>query len=266
MRALHRELVCYPKPGLVSRIDNGSHDDMTAATFMRSLFSLRHYFCQMALASASRTPFTLLRTLGLEAEQRMARATGGANTHRGAIFSLGLLAAAAGRLLRAGHTISGCALGNTVRHNWGDAIRASATASAPASHGLLMTARYRVGGARSEAAAGFPHVFDVGLPALVTELRNSNDIDRAMVHCFFNLMTTLPDTNLLYRGGGGGLRFAQSAANEFLARGGTARADWRKQAIAIHRAFVARRLSPGGSADLLAATVFVHLLQRTYPT
>jgi triphosphoribosyl-dephospho-CoA synthase len=86
-----------PKPGLVCPGDNGSHPDMSAALLWRSLFSLRHYFRAIALAGYQRTPFSELQQLGIAAELRMLRATGGVNAHRGAIFNLGLLAAAAGR-------------------------------------------------------------------------------------------------------------------------------------------------------------------------
>ncbi|MGN6389705.1 MAG: triphosphoribosyl-dephospho-CoA synthase, partial [Burkholderiaceae bacterium] len=93
---LHDELTLYPKPGLVSPVDNGSHHDMTAATFLRSLFALRHYFVAIAGAGQENAPFATLRRLGIAAEARMLKATGGVNTHRGAIFTLGLLAAALG--------------------------------------------------------------------------------------------------------------------------------------------------------------------------
>src|SRR6478736_3489767 len=95
IRALHTELLLYPKPGLVSAIDNGAHDDMDAGTFLRSIFALRHYFKAIASAGAAGSPFPILQHLGIEAEQRMLRATGGVNTHRGGIFCMGLLAAAA---------------------------------------------------------------------------------------------------------------------------------------------------------------------------
>ena len=72
-----------------------------------------------------------------------------------------------------------------------------------------------------------------------------------------NVQPAVADTNLLHRGGLAGLRFAQRAARLFLEEGGVGRRDWRERALAVHRAFVARRLSPGGSADLLAMSLFV---------
>lgn len=96
VRSLYQELALYPKPGLVSFLDNGAHRDMNAATFMRSLFSLRGYFVATAAAGMRDAEFNELQQLGLAAESRMLLATRGINTHRGAIFTLGMLAAAAG--------------------------------------------------------------------------------------------------------------------------------------------------------------------------
>ena len=96
VRSLYRELALYPKPGLVSFRDNGAHRDMDAATFVRSLFSLRGYFAAIAAAGMRAARFAELQQLGLTAESRMLRATRGINTHRGAIFTHGMLAAAAG--------------------------------------------------------------------------------------------------------------------------------------------------------------------------
>jgi triphosphoribosyl-dephospho-CoA synthase len=261
VRALHAELVCAPKPGLVDPLDRGSHADMHAGSFVRSLFALRGYYRDIAVAGAGAVEFCALEELGRAAEVRMLHATGGRNTHRGAIFTLGLLAAAAGALAAEGRAPRGRALGERVRVQWGAAIRAAA-AYAPASHGRRVASRFGAGGARAEAAAGFPHVFGVGLPALRAARAAGLDPRRAALQCLVSLMAELPDTNLLHRGGREGLAFAQCAARAFLADGGAAGDDWRARALALRRAFVARRLSPGGSADLLAATLFVGGVQR----
>ena len=91
--ALHDELALSPKPGLVTLVDSGSHDDMDARSFMRSLLALRGYFVRMADLGAAVVPFAQLECCGIDAEARMLAATGGVNTHRGAIFTLGPLLA-----------------------------------------------------------------------------------------------------------------------------------------------------------------------------
>jgi triphosphoribosyl-dephospho-CoA synthase len=257
LQALHDELICYPKPGLVSRVDAGSHADMNATTFLRSILALRDYFPAIAAAGVAGAPLSRLRDLGLAAERRMLRSTNGINTHRGAIFSLGFLAAAAG-WQRANADGCGTTLGETVRRRWGEAIAHSARDAVPFSHGQRVARHYGTGGARAEAAAGFPHVFAVGLPVFEASLALHFDRERAAMQCFFSIMAQLNDTNLLHRRGIEGLRFAKGAARAFLAEGGVAHPHWRTRAGSLHREFIARGLSPGGSADLLAATLFVH--------
>ncbi|VCP01341.1 triphosphoribosyl-dephospho-CoA synthase [Burkholderia pseudomallei] len=121
---------------------------------------------------------------------------------------------------------------------------------------------YGAGGARAEAAGGFARVYAVGVPALRDGARRARgDAEAARVHACFALIAALDDdTNLLHRGGRDGLDFAQRTAREFLAAGGVGACDWRARAAAAHRAFVARRLSPGGAADLLAMSLFVAAL------
>jgi triphosphoribosyl-dephospho-CoA synthase len=266
LQSLHQELAAYPKPGLVSPVDSGSHKDMDAALFFRSLFSLRKYFCDIARAGAHRASFALLKQLGITAEERMLKATQGVNTHRGAIFNLGLLAASAGHLYEAGLPLQKDALRNVVRSRWGNAIRQHGKSLPQVSHGSQVASRYGAGGALHEAASGFPHLFEIGLPTLQQSLERGADPNSAAVQSLFSLIEVLPDTNLLYRGGESGLRFAQESAKGFLAEGGVYRVGWQKNAVEIHRQFVDLNLSPGGSAVLLAATVFVNRLQSWHAT
>lgn len=259
-RALYFELVTYPKPGLVSLVDTGSHTDMDARTFMRSIAALRHYFRDITLAGARQAPFSELKALGILAEQRMLTATGDVNTHRGAIFTLGLLAAASGWLYSERRAVTADALCALVRDRWGRDILAAAR-TAGNSHGEQMRQRFAAGGARALAASGFSILRETALPVLRSGLRTGRPVHQVAVQVFFSCMAELVDTNLLYRAGGSGLSHAQTAARRFLAAGGIAHPDWRRHAIAIHRQFVTRSLSPGGAADLLAATLLLHMLE-----
>jgi triphosphoribosyl-dephospho-CoA synthase len=261
VRALYAELALHPKPGLVSPLDSGSHDDMDMTTFMRSLFALRGYYRDIAAAGARGADFATLQALGVVAERRMLAATGGINTHRGAVFGLGLLAAAAGWLHQTGKPRGGRALGEAVATLWGRDILAAAP-QAPDSHGARVIRRYGARGARQEAAEGFPTLFAVALPTLARTLDLLGCSERAMVQTLFVLMAALEDTNLLHRGGPAGLTFVQAEAQRFLDRGGVFRPGWRAEALALHDACIARRLSPGGSADMLAAAWFVHSQQN----
>jgi triphosphoribosyl-dephospho-CoA synthase len=263
LAALREELATEPKPGLVSPEDAGAHADMDAGTFLASLRALRGVFGEAAALGREGAPFAALRALGVEAEARMLRATGGVNTHRGAIFALGLLSAAAGRLGAEGRSCAGRALAEAVREAYGDDARRLVPADG--SHGAAAARAHGVPGARGEAALGFPHVFEVGLPSLEASLGRGAARSAARVQCLFALLARLPDTNLLHRGGAEGLAFARGAARAFLLAGGVHRRGWRAHAGEIHRALVHRRLSPGGSADLLAATLFVHRLRSAVP-
>ena len=251
--ALYDELALAPKPGLVSFVDSGSHTDMDATTFMRSLFALRGYFPRIAMAGVACTPFVELEALGVAAEACMLAATRGINTHRGAVFTLGLLSAAAGQA-------AGCMSARRLREGllttWGDALDARRRHTA-ASNGGRAAQTHGLRGAGDEAALGFPVVFEHAVPALARARQQGLDDRHARLQMLFEVIAVLDDTNLVHRGGLAGLRFAQAQARAFLHAGGAARPDALAHAQAIHQAFVARRLSPGGAADVLAAAGFV---------
>jgi triphosphoribosyl-dephospho-CoA synthase len=252
---LLRELETWPKPGLVSHVDNGGHDDMDAGTFRRSAAAIKPYFECLANAAANGCGMGRLRIIGLEAERAMFAATSGVNTHRGAIFGLGLLCAAAGARAR-GVVEPGLPLGDVVARLWGDGIFEGPVLLH--SHGSNARRRFHAGGARLEAARGFPSVYKIGLPAFRRAARAvPNDGEAARVEACFALIASVEDTNLLHRGGLDGLRFARRTTRQFLDAGGVLWPGWLTRAQSVHENFVARRLSPGGSADLLAMTLFV---------
>lgn len=184
----------------------------------------------------------------------MLAATRGVNTHRGAIFTLGLLCAAAGRQLAQGSRLSPAALRAELLRRWGDDLERLAR-HPRSSHGRDAAQRFGLRPAAVEAALGFPVLFGVALPAL----RSAHVLGPrlARLQTLFELMAVLDDTNLAHRGGLAGLRWAQQQARTFLAAGGAARPDALAHAESLHAAFIARRLSPGGAADLLAAACWL---------
>ncbi|SEL46752.1 triphosphoribosyl-dephospho-CoA synthase [Pseudoxanthomonas sp. GM95] len=258
--SLHAELALAHKPGLVTPTDRGSHDDMDAGTFWRSLAALRGYFVAIAQAGIEGAGFDTLRRLGLHAEDAMLGATGGINTHRGAIFSLGLLTAQAAQLRAQGAVASGVQVCAGVSQ-WRDVLLDAPLD--PTSHGQRMRRAHGVAGVREQAADGFPLLREIALPALQAALDAGLVEDAAHTHTLLSLIAAVDDLNLLHRGGIDGLRFAQQQARTFLARGGVWQDDWRAQIAILSRAFVARRLSPGGSADLLACAIFLQRQART---
>lgn len=264
VRALYVEIALEPKPGLVSLRDSGSHSDMDAATFVRSLFALRHYFAHIAQAGAQGADLPRLQALGLAAEARMLAATGGVNTHRGAVFGLGLLCAATSRVAELGQAPRAALVRSALQSTWGEALAARARAAretAPVSHGQKAAQAHGLRSALDEAALGFPTVFEVALPTLQAALAAGLGERAARVQALFATMAVLDDTNLVHRGGIAGLRWMQAQAREFLAAGGVQQPDWLAQARALHLAAVQRRLSPGGSADVLASACWLAALE-----
>lgn len=260
VRALYCEVALEPKPGLVSFRDEGSHRDMNSTTFLRSLFALRHYFPGMVLAGQQGQPFSVLEALGRRAETRMLTATKGVNTHRGAVFGLGLLCASAGQMHAQGLPFSAQHLRAVLLSTWGEALACRARAAKltpPRSNGQRVAQRYGMRSAGDEAAQAFPTLFDVTLPALYAALDAGACARAARVQALFATMAVLDDTNNVHRGGLAGLRFVQASARRFIEAGGVHQTDWLTEARSLHAAFVQRLLSPGGSADVLASACWV---------
>jgi triphosphoribosyl-dephospho-CoA synthase len=189
----------------------------------------------------------------------MMRATEGSNAHRGAIWIVGLL-------------VAGATLCHDVGRDWhpqqvGEfgariACFPDTAAVVPDSNGARVRARYGVGGARREAQCGFPHVLDAGLPALQAARRRGDGETAARIDALLSIMTTLDDTCLLHRAGHPALDTAQRGAREVLSCGGSATLPGRAALYRLDRALLKLNASPGGAADLLAATLFIDKLVR----
>jgi len=248
VRALLDELELFPKPGLVSPIDSGSHSDMDYALLRKSALSLQPAFEELAQAGAEGAAFdSRLVPIGLRAEKNMLATTGGVNTHRGAIFAMGLLVAAAAS---AGKNASPSQIRATLLSTWGNDLLRHARKSA----GRPDIAR----GAREEASLGFPSIFELALPRFQSLLASGISESHAALETLFALIATIHDTNVLHRGGVAGRHIARQRAQAWLEAGGIANPEYHTLALEIHREFIALNISPGGAADLLAGTLFVH--------
>ena len=264
IEALRVELSLHPKPGLVTPTSRGSHADMDHHTLAAGIAALRGYFGDCIMLGRRNATLRALQKRGLAAEADMFRATGGINTHKGAIFSLGLLSAACGLQLRhEGRTHVG-PISSMVSARWGKALRADIgrirTASFASTHGERVLLRDGIPGAREHAAAGFPILQTVTLPALRMGLRCGTQ-RLALLHALVATIAVLPDTNIIHRGGVQSLRWAHSTADGFMCSGGVFANGWEARLQSMCDGFVARGLSPGGSADLLACAWFMHRLE-----
>ena len=263
VQSLLDEAETTPKPGLVDCRNSGSHRDMDIFTFRASAAALAPYYRSCAaigMAHQDESPdatFLRLRQEGLNAEQAMYAATGGVNTHKGAIFTLGILCGAAGRLWKADGTADIRELFREV-----SAMTASAMAEdrkkAAATAGDRLYAQYGIAGIRGEAAGGLPSVEHLGLPVFTQCLNAGMDKNRAGVDTLLHLIARVTDTNMIHRGGMDGARAGADACAALLARDYTL-AD----VEALDAWFTERNLSPGGCADLLAAVYFVHALAQS---
>lgn len=236
VQALLEEVDQTPKPGLVDRNNRGSHQDMDRDLFHRSARSLLPYFRRAVTLGLERADcMGPLQAAGLAAERVMLAETGGVNTHRGAVYAFGLILAAMGsRLARGGDVFAGAA-----------ALAESGLPPAAGSHGQQARQRYGAPGARGEALAGFPHARHAW-----AALARPGGRDAALL----TLLAEVEDTNLLHRGGPEGLALVQSRARSILAASPSA---YGEGLLDLDRACIARNLSPGGSADLLALALFL---------
>ena len=261
-RGLIAEAELTPKPALVDERGSGAHVDLSLALMKRSAQSLRKSFELMALVSFRRDPSQSLReelgAIGRDAERSMLKITEGVNTHRGAIWALGLLVSAAA---------SGFNRPGVVARRAGQLARIpDSLAPTPLSNGSKVTRRYHISGARGEAQGGFPHVVSIALPTLHRSRSRGAGENCARLDALLAIITKLDDTCLLHRGGLSALDAAQHGAAAVLATGGTCSARGWELLQQLDRDLINRNVSPGGSADLLAATLFLDLLAGRPPT
>jgi triphosphoribosyl-dephospho-CoA synthase len=260
-QALIAEAELTPKPGLVDRRGAGVHTDLSLAIMRRSAQAIEPYFGEMASESKGNRPGQQMRerlaVIGREAERAMFKATGGSNSHKGAIWILGLLISAAAMLDPEAATSS--AIASTAKD-----IASFEDRAAPrlVSHGDVVAKQYGVMGARGEALRGFPHVMDVGLPMLRWKRANGATEHRARLDTLLSVMSRLDDTCLLYRGGKTALIAAKEGAFAVERAGGSGTAIGRQCLQRLDRQLLELKASPGGSADLLAATLFLDAVER----
>ena len=269
-RALLREALLTPKPGLVDRDNSGAHSDMNVTTFIASARAIAPWMEAFFISGAQhvgvppRAALELLRPLGLACERAMLAATGGANTHKGAIFAFGLALGAAGRLFARGEALDCAAICAEIAAMCQNLVaREMAAPQAADSAGVRAFRAYGFAGARGEAERGYPMVRLVALPAYERALAEGAGRDEALLIALLHLLERACDTNLLSRGGIAAVLYVRVRATEYLRTGGGL--DLKARLSELDRAFIARNLSPGGSADLLSLMWFFHRLPVALP-
>ncbi len=259
-KALYAELISYPKPGLVSFYDTGSHKDMDRITFTKSISTLYEYFTNIADAVMFNCSFQDMVDIGIKAEQKMLTATNDINTHKGAIFSLGLLVAATVKTLKNNIPLTPESIQNTLLNSWSNDIINHPIPNT--THGRKVVNSYNSNGILKEAADGFPIIFNIALPCLQHTLKMTENWNCSLIQTFFKILSVLDDTNILFRGGKEALSFVRNEAASFLKNNGVYNQNWYTTAKRIHQSFIEKQLSPGGCADMLACTVFLSYLKQ----
>ena len=264
--ALLEEVATTPKPGLVDRNNDGAHRDMTFLSFQMSASALRGYWKDCFLIGTktaelpAREAFAEMRARGMEAERKMLAATRGVNTHKGAIFTLGTICGALGRLWQPEAPCTDPErLSKACAVLCADAVEAdySVLEKSRAAHtaGERLYLQYGMRGIRGEVAAGLPAVLETGLPVLEACLDEGMSRNDAGVIALLYLIARGEDTNMIKRGGYALAREMSSYLRDELRRNPRPTMESVRQ---LDELFIRRNLSPGGCADLLAVSYFLH--------
>ena len=239
-RALVAEVDVTPKPGLVDKNNNGAHSDMSRELFLKSALAIKPYFKAMCTAEIAN-----LKDIGVEAEKAMYNTTCGVNTHKGAIYSLGLLCASA--YLTNSRNVS-------IVCNKAAELSKCINNAPCDSNGYKVFKDYGLRGAKGEAESGFVNVRSFGLP-IYEKCIDKDGHNIAAVKTLLSLMSKVDDTNVVYRGGVDVAKIVQSSAaillNDFSI----------DKVISFDKDLIEWNVSPGGCADLLAVSIFLFNLK-----
>lgn len=272
-RSLLYEVCVTPKPGLVDRANSGAHDDMDVFTFCASAAALAPYFrscARIGVDTAGDAPGTTFERLvlpGRRAEAAMEAATAGVNTHKGAIYSMGVLCAALGRLYGAGRApepdaaFDMCAemTAPSTDRFFRQLDERVAAGQKPTTVGQKLYAESGIRGIRGEVAAGFPSVRRIALPALERQLEQGAGHDRAGAMALLQLLAHVTDTNMIARSDEETAAAVRERIANVLAEEPCPGPEWLAR---LDQEFIQKRLSPGGCADLLSVAWMAHFMSE----
>lgn len=274
MQALLYEVSVTPKPGLVDRSNTGAHRDMDIFTFEASAVSLNHFFEKFALCGMENSQesfsriFSRLRSLGIQAEDAMMRATNHVNTHKGLIFSLAIMNCSLGYMYANQIPYSPERLLDINRRLVLDVLEdfKDITVETARTNGERLYALYGMKGARGEALSGYHTVLNVALPVLKDYLGKGLSVNDAGAMTLLHIIANSEDTNIVNRSSYEEMKEIQSNLRNVLQKEASMQQPGADALLAymeeLDRDFIRRNISPGGSADLLALTYFIYLFEN----
>lgn len=274
VKAMLYEVAATPKPGLVDRNNSGAHLDMDYYTFMASSAALgsTFYKCTYAGLNFHEKDYSLLldilRPIGVEGEKRMFDATGGVNTHKGLIFSLGIISAAAGTIFSKTADVvipheEVCIRASEIAKGISSRELKEADNKEKPTYGERLFRKYGTKGIRGEAEAGFVTVREYSFPVMDRLIKeNKGSINDILVQVLLHLISVTEDTNVLGRHDFDTLDYVRKTALEALKLNGMFEPEGIRKIIEMDEEFIRRNISPGGSADLLAITLMLYFMEN----
>lgn len=263
VRALLTEVCATPKPGLVDRVNNGAHKDMDIFTFVDSAVTLYPYFKNITMHSLNYTGdianlLKEIQLLGIQAEEDMFEVTRGINTHKGAVFSLGIFCAASAIIATRPHAYDDTAssISSLCAQIVANKTRTNTNLNTKG-EGVFNT--YGLKGILGEAQTGYASVFKTALPIINTYVKNGAHLQDASIVALLNLITILDDTNIVARHNIQTLRNIQTTVKEQLQTFTTVEQHI-TYAKALDEHFISKNISPGGCADLVALAILAHYI------
>ncbi len=256
------EVNLTPKPGLVDVTSNGSHSDMDITTFEKSADAIKPYLTQFVRAGYEHKLEDLssllihLRPIGISCERQMFIATDGINTHKGMIFSLGLVCGVVGWLAGNNRSIYSEAISESVALMTRGITQKELelNQSAAVSSGEKLYQDHGLTGIRGEAESGYATIIKHGLPSYEKAINLGHSHEQALWQSLLSLMSINSDTNVVARGGLEGLFYVQTYSRRLISQGGSSNSNIEALLVEFDEQLIQRNISPGGSADLLAVT------------
>lgn len=266
-RAILYEVTTSPKPGLVDRHNSGAHNDMDFFTFMASSAAISSGFYEIAEKAYNHTgsPVELMkeiRPIGIKMEKNMFDSTDQINTHKGIIFSLGILTAASVASGRKEDLETGKIIEYSRKMTLGITDELRKCQAIEKSNGEKTFSQYGTLGIRGEVEKGFPTVVNFGLDVLKNSYYTLDYKNEIFLQVLFSLMSACEDSNILSRHNLETLKEVQDTAKNFLEAGGMEQENAHEIVSKLDQEFISRNISPGGSADLLAVTIFFGLIEN----